>query len=77
MVTPVLSLLGLYHENKFEFVKGILFVYWHNPMNYIFTPIYIFLYLLMCIYWIIPVFLGEREFDHDGRSFYYMPVFYL
>lgn len=77
MVAPVLSFLEIYHENMFEFIKGILFVYWHNTMNYIFTPIYIFLYLLMCIGWIIPLFLGEREIDHDESSFYYMPVFDL
>lgn len=49
MVTPVLSFLGFYHENMFEFIKFILFVYWHNPMNTSLLP-FIYFYIYWCAY---------------------------
>lgn len=43
---------------------------------YLYSHLHIFIFIDVHIL-NHTVFLGEREFDHDGRSFYYMPVFYL
>lgn len=50
MINPVLSLLVFYYEGMLDFVKGLLYILWHNVKNYIFKPIYIIDHIYLFAY---------------------------